>query len=204
VTPRAFAIDFIRHWEDGDSADPVRTHSLDPVDAGNWSGGQRGIGKLVGSNHGVTAAALATHRGVPVAAITRDMMHALTIGEAADIALDLYFRGPGLDALPWNRVTMSVFDMGWGAGPPQAIKLLQRLIGAKDDGQCGPGTVAAYRAWLARYNENQAAMLYADARKAFYGRIIAMRPDNAKYANGWERRTASYTPVNAGWWSKAA
>ena len=205
MTPRAFASDFIFHWEDGGSHDPARTHSLDPVDNGNWSGGRQGLGKLVGSNHGVTAAALAAHRNVSVAAITREAMHALTLDEAADIALALYFHAPRLDLLAWNRVTMSVVDMAWGAGPGQAVKLLQRLIGCADDGQCGPGTAAAYAAWIERHGETDAAELYANARIAFYDRIIAARPANARYRNGWRNRTNYYLPNRPdGWWKVAA
>lgn len=203
MTPRAFASDFILRWEDGGSADPAQTHSLDPVDNGNWTGGASGLGKLVGSNHGVTAAALATHRGVPVASITREVMRALTLDEAADIALALYYRGPGLDRMPWNRITMSVFDMGWGAGPATATKLLQRMIGCADDGQVGPGTAAALARFVEKHGEPMAAQAYADARLGFYDRIIAKRPSNRRYRNGWSDRTRHYLPASP-WWRRAA
>jgi hypothetical protein len=54
MTPADFAADFIFHWEDGQSNDPNRTHSMNPADAGNWSSGRAGVGDLIGSNHGVT------------------------------------------------------------------------------------------------------------------------------------------------------
>lgn len=203
MDPRSFARDFILRWEDGGATDPARTHSLDPVDNGNWTGGASGLGVLVGSNHGVTAAALATHRGVPVAGITRALMRLLTLDEAADIALSLYYRAPGLDRLPWNRVTMSVFDMGWGAGPATAIKLLQRMIGCADDGRAGPGTAAALARYVEKHGEAAAAKHYADARLGFYDRIIAKRPANGRYRNGWANRTRHYLPASP-WWKRAA
>jgi lysozyme family protein len=205
MTPRTFAMDFIKHWEDGGSTDPNRTHSLDPIDSGNWSGGRQGLGRLIGSNHGVTAAALASYRKVSIDSITRDAMHALALDEAADIALALYYHAPKLDMLPWNRVTASVMDMGWGAGPRQAIKLLQRLAGCADDGCMGPGTVRATDAWLDRRGESEAAAAYGQARNAFYDRIIVLNPANARYRNGWRNRTAYYLPGDkANWWGKAA
>ncbi|WP_174290994.1 glycosyl hydrolase 108 family protein [Sphingomonas bacterium] len=203
--PRPFALDFIRHWEDGGATDPNATHSLDPVDNGNWTGGKQGLGTLVGSNHGVTAAALALHRGVPAASITRATMHTLTVDEAADIALALFFKADHLDLLPWNRVTASVFDMAWGAGPGTAIKLLQRLVGVADDGQAGAASAAAAARWYGLLGEGPAARAYAKARNDYYDRIIAARPANAKYRNGWRARSAYYTPGDAaGWWARAA
>lgn len=203
MTPRAFACDFIFHWEDGGSHDTVRTHSLDPVDNGNWSGGRQGLGKLVGSNHGVTAAALAEHRGMSVTSITREAMRVLTLDEAADIALGLYYRLPRIDLLPWNRVTMSLFDMAWGAGPATAIKLMQRPLGCADDGQIGTATAKAAAQWIARIGESAAAVQYADRRLDYYDRIITARPANARYRNGWANRTRYYLPGSP-WWARAA
>lgn len=205
TTPRAFALDFIRHWEDGGSTDPKRTHSLDPADNGNWTGARQGYGKLVGSHHGVTAAALALHRSIPVPSITREIMHALTIDEAADIALSLYYQAPGLDGLAWNRVTASVMDMGWGAGPTHGIQLLQRLIGAADDGAVVPDgeTARRYPAWLVRRGEGAAAGDYAAERNAYYESVIARNPMMAKNRNGWRARSAYYTPGDrGGWWTR--
>ena len=205
MTPRTFALDFIRHWEDGGSSDPARTHSMKTADSGNWTGGRVGLGSLVGSNHGVTAAALALHRKVPVSTITCAVMHALSLEEAADIAIEHYYAAPKLDLLPWNRVTASVMDMGWGAGPSHAVQLFQRLAGCPDDGCMGPGTAAAAKAWIARVGEAAAAAAYAGARDAYYEATIARHPEDAAFRNGWRARTAYYLPGDkAGWWARAA
>ncbi len=203
TSPHAFAAKFITRWEDGGSTDPRKTHSLDPDDNGNWTGAAKGVGALIGSNHGVTAAALAAHRGVKARDITRAIMAALTLDEAADIALALYYKRPKLDLLPWNRVTASIFDMGWGTGPAQAIKLLQRLVGTADDGIMGPATAKAYRTLVERQGEAFVAALWFMTRNAFYDSIIASRPVNAKYERGWKNRSHYFTPGDPeGWWLK--
>ena len=114
MTTLAFARDYITRWEGG--------LSLNPDDNGNWTGGKKGVG----SNRGVTAQALATRRKVDVSAITKATKAAFTLDEAGQIALLAYFYAPKRDKLPWNKWTASIFDMGWGAGPGQSVKLLQR------------------------------------------------------------------------------
>lgn len=192
---RTFFADYIRRWEGG--------LSLDPQDNGNWTGAKQGVGQLVGSNFGVTPAALAKHRGVAVGGISRSAMASLTIDEAVDIAVASYYKAPRFDRLPWNRLTMSVVDMGWGAGPTQAIKLLQRMVGVPDDGKIGPQTVGAYNAFLTQHGEEAACWQWAFVRARFYASISANRPANIKYIVGWLNRTEYFTPDND-WWERAA
>jgi lysozyme family protein len=186
---RDFFRDYIQRWEGG--------LSTDADDPGNWTGGQRGVGQLVGSNHGVTPAALAKHRGVAAGSITQSAMATLTLDEAIDIAIESYFKAPGFDRLPWNRVTASIVDMGWGAGPAQAVKLLQRLVGVPDDGKIGPKTIAAYASWL----EEGPAKMWQGVRDSFYDRIIATDPVKQKYRNGWRNRSAYFAP-GSDWWGR--
>lgn len=197
MTPHEFAKTFITRWEG--------KLSLDPVDNGNWTGGKQGVGTLVGSKYGVTPAALASYREVPVSAITKPVMAALTLDEAADIALAKYYRAPRLDLLPWNRVTASVFDMGWGTGPAQAIKLLQRMVGTADDGINGPATAGAFKAMIDRYGEAFVSALWWMQRNDFYDQIIKTRPANARYERGWKNRSHYFVPGDGeGWWERFA
>lgn len=180
--------DFIRGY--------IQTHegglSLDKADTGNWH-----HGALVGSNYGVTGDVLARHRGVP--AVTAKDMAALTLDEAVTIGVEMFYRAPHFDLLPWNEVTASVLDMAWGAGPGQAAKLLQRMIGAVDDGQVGRGTASAYTQFLGTMPIEKVAAKWAEVRNAFYDRIIVSHPTNIKYRNGWRNRTASFLPGTP-WW----
>lgn len=186
-------VDFIRHY--------IETHegglSLDPDDHGNW---HRGV--LVGSKFGVTGDVLAKAR--KVARVTPADMAALTIDEAVNIGLTLFYDAPDFDILPWDQAVASVLDMGWGAGPGQAIKLLQRMIGANDDGDLGPFTARLYRSFVASHGIEETARAYGRVRNAFYDSIIAIHPTNAKYRNGWRNRTASFLPGTPWWRSFAA
>jgi len=198
VTPEQFAAGFIRRWEDGNQTDPVKTHSLNRDDNGNWTGGKVGVGALVGSQHGVTPAALAAYRKVPVASITVEKMRALSIEEAGRIALAKYFYGTGLDRLPWNQVTASIFDMVWGAWL-MGIKLFQRQIGVADDGKIGPATVAAAKAHILAHGMEAAAWQYAFLRARYYADITKIKPTNLQFMGGWLNRTQDYAPVSP-WW----
>ena len=184
VTPAAFISGYIQAHEG--------VLSMDPDDHGNWHHGM-----LVGSKFGVTGDVLALHR--KVTGVTAHDMASLTLNEAVLIGVDLFYDAPQLDLLPWNRVTASVLDMGWGAGPKQAIMLLQRMIAVADDGAVGIFTVRTDVAYLREHGEDAAARAYGQARNDFYDRIIAARPSNAKYRNGWRARTASFLPGTA-WW----
>lgn len=174
--------------------------SMEPADNGNWTGGRRGEGKLVGSKFGVTPGAAADFRGVPVASITAADIAALTRDEAIRIGVANYYEAPGLNLLPWNRVTLSIIDKGWGSGPRQAIKLLQRMVGADDDGKIKAGgeTVRKYTAWLAQHGEEAAARIWADVRIAFDTSL-----NQPRFINGWNNRTRSFLPGTT-WWGEWA
>jgi lysozyme family protein len=186
VTVDAFERHFLETFETG-------VCSMDTADTGNW---YRGI--LCGSKWGVTAGALATYR--PNAVITPQSIAALSEAEALQVARSLYYDQPDLDLCVWNPVTASWHDMLWGAGVVMGTKLMQRQIGVADDGDVGSLTASAYLDWLANIGLEEAARRFAAARNAYYDQIIAIRPSNAKYRNGWRRRTAGYMPGTA-WWA---
>jgi lysozyme family protein len=195
MTPRSFIAGFIDAHEGG--------LSLDPKDNGNWfdvavyrAGGRQraGVGRLIGSKFGVTAAAIALYRGTT--AITPGIMAALTRAEAIDIGVELYFARPGFGLLPWNRVTASILDKAWGSGQETAVKLVQRMLGVADDGALGPVTAAAYRDWLARLGEEAASRVWANVRLAFDKSL-----NQSRYLKGWNNRTLSMLPGTA-WWRK--
>jgi hypothetical protein len=194
ITPRIFTAGFIGTHEGG--------HSLHPSDNGNWTGAARGVGKLVGSKFGVTSVALAKFRGVAPASITRAAMAALTIGEAIDLGVAGYYVAPGFDRLPWDRVSASIYDFAWGAGPVRAIILLQQMLGVKADGVLGPATAATYRGWRTRLGEEEAARAWGKVRDGFYERIASNDgpndPDRV-FLKGWKNRTASFLPGTP-WW----
>lgn len=182
-TLEKFLADFILTWEG--------KLSLDKTDPGNFY-----KGKLVGSNYGVTGAALAAHRGKE---ITADDMKNLTLDEAVDIAKSQYVIVPGFDNLPWNQVTASVIDFGYNAGPGRAKKKLQEMISTTADGNFGPASIAAYNKFLATHGIEDAAKRWNDVRENYYNSLVAAKPAMSKYIKGWINRTRWYAPGTTFW-----
>ena len=82
------------------------------------------------------------------------------------------------------RVTVLHFDGCVNNGVGRAAKFLQQAAGVTADGQIGPATLAAVNA----ADEIAICNSICDQRAAFYGAIVAARPDQVKYLNGWLRR----------------
>ncbi len=190
--------------------------SMDPADNGNWfdpkrlvakQPQRRNMGVLVGSKYGVTAYALAAYTGKTN--ITAADIRAITPDLALKIGLALFVTGPRFDQLPWNRVTASIIDKGWGSGVGTTAKLMQQMIGADDDGSVGPKTIAAFTAFVQAKGEETAARLWCAKREAFDLWVATNEGPNdpdRKYLNGWNRRSESFLPATPWWaqWSKAA
>lgn len=197
-------------------AQSIKAHegglSMRPDDNGNWFDKarfkqglrpKRDIGVLVGSKFGVTAYALATYRHIDD--VPAFQISSLTFNEAVDIAEQLYVKAPRFDQLPLNRVTLSIIDKGWMSGPGSTIQILQRLIGAKVDGGIGPGTLASYKAWLAKLGEEGAARAWCAAREAYDQGLATNEGPNDKdkaFIRGWNNRSESFLPGTA-WWKSA-
>lgn len=194
--------------------------SVHPSDNGNWYDParyrqqlpqRRNMGVNVGSKYGVTAYALIAyrlHQGMALQwalNVTRETMAALDLETAIDVGVVLYYQQPGFAKLPWNRVTMSVVDKGWGSGPGTAIDMLQELIGASTAGGIGPETIGKYTAFIAKHGEDKAAQLWAEKRKAFDLDVAtnqgANDPDRV-FLNGWNNRTNAFLPGTP-WWRQA-
>jgi lysozyme family protein len=57
-----------------------------------------------------------------------------------------YFRGTGIENLP-PKMYKQVFDYGVQSGATTSVMALQKLVGAKPDGQIGPQTLQAIAAY---------------------------------------------------------
>ena len=111
----------------------------------------------------------------------RGDMRELPLDLAKRIYKDRYWDAVRADELP-EAVRYAVFDAAVNSGPRQAIRWLQRAVGAKDDGIIGPKTLAAVRA--------------ADPERVLR-RILAQRlrfmtelPNWPAFGRGWARRIA--------------
>lgn len=180
--------------------------SRDPNDAGNWSSGTKGQGTLLGSNIGITGRVLAAFRGVDVSKLTMNDMINLKQAEASAIAMKLFYKDVGLDLLPWNPVTASVMDFGFNAGPTRAIRLLQDLLDCKSvDGKIGANgeTVKAFTSFCQTKGLEFAAGAWWSKREEYYEDLVAAKPSNGIYLNGWDNRSDYFTPGHTeGWWNR--
>lgn len=115
------------------SAEGLDKLSIDPKDPGNWTGGKVGVGTLVGTKYGISAAA---HPTVDIAS--------LNSGRAQSIYYNEYWLNINGGALA-PPIGMLVFDTAVQHGVVVAIKMLQRTLGLETDGIVGPVTLAAVR-----------------------------------------------------------
>lgn len=161
---------------------------------------QRNLGKLVGSKYGVTAYALARHRGVKN--ITAADIANLSFDEAVDIGFEDYYASTQIAKLQWNRVTAAVVDAGYMSGPKRAIILLQRALKIKDDGVVGPQTISIFNTQINSLGEGEVALRYCAARKEFYNYLASNQGPNdpdKKFLKGWRNRADSFLPGTS-WW----
>lgn len=92
------------------------------------------------TNMGITHKVLAAWRGV--GSVTKAEVKALTLIEATAIYAERYWAPVRGEVLPFG-IDLSVFDYGVNSGINRAGKELQRVVGAKVDGQIGHETIKA-------------------------------------------------------------
>lgn len=141
-----------------------------------------------GATHfGITKGTLSRWRGRIVT--TADVRN-LDVGEARDIYRALYVSQPGFAELPEPLRTQLV-DFGVHSGPAQAVRALQRVLGVTQDGVLGPQTRAA----LARADVADVARQVWRERVRFLAHLVALRPAQAVFLDGWLNRCFAMQPA---------
>lgn len=192
-TPRDCIRYAIERWEG--------VYGNDSYDPGNWITMPDGTRQIAGSKYGVTPAALAAHRGKKPWEMTADVMKAMPLEEALDIGETMFYRGTGIDTLPWGPATAVLLDIGWGTGVGQAVKLMQRLVGVNADGRIGPLTIDAYTRWIASVGWEQGTREMHRIRMEFYRMLGRQNP--AAFGPpqpGWKNR-ADWMLPGGEWWA---
>lgn len=92
------------------------------------------------TKYGITHKTLAAHRGVK--SVTAAQVKAMTLAEAEAIYRKSYWVQSGGDVLPVG-LDYAAFDFGVNSGPGTAVRILQRVVGATQDGEIGKQTLAA-------------------------------------------------------------
>jgi len=152
----------------------------DKEDSGNY----RPDGTLIGTNKGITPNALAAYKGVDANTITVEDIKGVDDATARDIYKQNYYEAPGIDKLPAD-LKETVMDMYINAGS-NAIKILQRKVGADVDGVLGPNTIQAV------IDSDLTKDDYADARIEYYTNLANKKPKLKKYLKGWKARANKY------------
>ncbi|MGB3812943.1 MAG: glycosyl hydrolase 108 family protein [Shinella sp.] len=112
-------------------------YSSAPTDRGNYLNGV-----LVGTKYGITGATPAAHRGVRT--VTAAQVIGMSLREAEDIYRRSYWPQSGGDVLP-PGLDYFVFNNGVMPGPMRAVKILQSVVGVREDSHIGEQTLAAVR-----------------------------------------------------------
>lgn len=100
-------------------------------DPGNWTGGKIGVGELVGTNYGISAA---SYPNLDIPNIKAE--------EAHEIYLRDYYLPAGCNKMPYP-LALSIFDSAVNQGLRWTQLELQRILGVVVDGVIGPKTLQA-------------------------------------------------------------
>jgi lysozyme family protein len=94
-----------------------------------------------------------------------------------------------------DRATGKMFDTAVNCGTGRAVKFAQAILGVAQDGVAGPKTRAAAAAYFkAAGDEGKFLKAFVAQQSAFYQGIVARKPSQAKFLNGWLRR-AQWVPA---------
>jgi lysozyme family protein len=107
----------------------------------------------------------------------------LTWAQAKDVYYQKYWLLGQCDKLP-PRVAILHFDGCVNHGVGRANKFLQMAVGVSPDGIVGPATVGKTKL----LDEIKVCNLICNQRETFYRQIVAAKPTQQKFLNGWLRR----------------
>jgi hypothetical protein len=141
------------------------------------------------TKYGITWRTLSAWRGTPC---WEEEVKALTRTEAEEIYRKEYYFGPSIDTLP-EAIQSHCLDISCNSGPQTAIMLLQETLntfgaGIRVDGIVGQATRAA----IEKYDLKEVNNSLVDRRKAYYHSLVASKPKNKKWINGWLKRAESF------------
>lgn len=131
------------------------------------------------TNKGIT---LATYRRFVNASGTIADLKAITPQEVAKVYRHQYWDAIRGDDLP-DGVDFATFDFAVNSGPKRAAQYLQRVVGAKDDGDIGPATLAAVKGKASATVIND----LCDKRLGFLQGLKTWKT----FKNGWSARVSN-------------
>lgn len=188
-------VSFIIRFEAGAAASGLDNEALferarrtawadDPDDAG----GQTMCGVTLG-----TYKAYCRRKGWP--APTAERLRSIPYAQWLDVLRTLYWDRWHADEIDNQSVALMLVDWVWASGA-DGIRIPQRVLGVAQDGIAGPRTMTALHQAV-RLNPRMLFDSLHRARRQYIDNIIARRPANAKFRDGWLRRldAIKYSPV---------
>lgn len=143
----------------------------DSKDAGNWTGGKVGVGKLLGTKYGIAA------NTYPLLDIPN-----ITLDQAKTIYFNDWWKRLGADKFH-PAITFQLWDFAINSGRYRAIMELQNACGVLADGVLGPITYNKVNSM----DLNDVLMLILARRLRFLASISGFNT----YGAGWVNRCAS-------------
>lgn len=132
------------------------------------------------TNLGVTKATYESWVGYPV---SEKIMRGLTVDHVKTLYKVKYWDVIRGDDLPIG-LDLCVFDFAVNAGPSRAVRYIQSLVGAKQDGQIGPRTISLIAQMVKALGVVHCIARYQDDRRDYY-RLLKTFPT---FGKGWLRR----------------
>lgn len=146
-------------------------YSDDPKDPGNWTGGRPGRGVLKGTKFGIAAN---TYGHLDI--------KNLTVADAKKIYKEDFW--DLLGGRVHSSVKFQFFDACVNHGEGNAVRMLQRAVGAADDGHWGPRSQEALEKLM---DHNDIVLGFLAFRVKFFTALSTF----ATYGRGWMNRIAT-------------
>lgn len=131
------------------------------------------------TNWGITQNTLSTYRGKPVSV---EDVKKLTQTEAKAIYKKMYWDAINASLINSQEVAEILVD--WKINGGLDIRVLQKIVGAKEDGKMGLDTVKAVNA-KSPLSVFSPLLKY---REAYYRNLVQKKPSQAKFLTGWLNR----------------
>ena len=132
------------------------------------------------TNLGITHKTWADWSGKPA---TESVMRGLTVAKVGPLYKARYWDAVGGDDLP-PALAHCLFDFAVNSGPGRAIRWLQKLVRASQDGQMGPATRRAVQAYVTANGLAATVRAFQNLRRAYFHTL----DDFDVFGRGWLRR----------------
>ena len=109
----------------------------------------------------------------------------LTYKDVVPLYKKYFWDACNLDEIKNELLKLHIFSHAVNRGIKPAVKLIQRIVGAEDDGKLGKTTAMMINSYR---DQPELVNGYATARKVDYENVVANNPKLKKFLIGWYNR----------------